>query len=270
MKGMKQMFKIKGNSELILGYREITKIGEKLDTRMDFGILTLEEEKTFEFYDEDKEIAFLIIRGKIKLEYDNKTHIAQRDSFLDENPEVLHVPRRIRVLITGIAHISEISIIKTLNERDFESKIYLKEECSSEERGKGTLKETSTRIVRTVFDYSNANYSNLVIGEVINFPGKWSSYPPHHHPQPEIYYYKFENEKGYGFSQVGEDVFKVKNNDTIKIFQGNSHPQVAAPGYPMYYIWVIRHIENNPYISPIYEEDHIWVNNNKNKIWPDK
>lgn len=124
-----------------------------------------------------------------------------------------------------------------------------------------------------MFDYSNVPYSNLVIGEVINFPGKWSSYPPHHHPQPEIYFYKFNPENGYGFTQLSENAEKLKQNDTVKILNDLIHPQTAALGYAMYYIWVIRHLDGNPYASPnypVFEPEHLWVNDKDAKIWPDK
>ncbi len=49
-----------------------------------------------------------------------------------------------------------------------------------------------------MFDLDNAPQSNLVMGEVFNQPGRWSSYPPHHHPQPEVYYYQFEHPEGFG------------------------------------------------------------------------
>mgnify|MGYP000600444855 CR=1 FL=1 len=51
---------------------------------------------------------------------------------------------------------------------------------------------TADRQVLTVFDYENAPYSKLVLGEVFHKPGCWTSYPPHYHPQPEVYYYEFE------------------------------------------------------------------------------
>ena len=38
----------------------------------------------------------------------------------------------------------------------------------------------------------------MVLGEVLNLPGKWSSYPPHHHPQPEVYFYRFDYPDGFG------------------------------------------------------------------------
>ena len=130
--------------------------------------------------------------------------------------------------------------------------------------------ETSTRICRTVFDFSTAPYANLVVGELINFPGKWSSYPPHYHPQPEIYLYKFDHEQGFGFSEFGEEVYKVRNNDAYIIDKEVTHAQVAAPGYAMYYIWVIRNLENNPFDERIYTPEHKWLLDKNAKIWPDK
>ena len=268
------MIKIRQNEQFKYGYNKITTMDELQDnTMMDFGILRLAACQTEVLIDETKESAILLIQGQVTLEWQGNKRAIKRNSCFDEDPWVLHIPKGIEVKVCGISEDSEISITKTTNDKIFDAKLYTPDECASEERGKGTLKEASTRIVRTVFDYSNANYSNLVIGEVIDYPGKWSSYPPHHHPQPEIYFYKFYPENGYGFSQLGENVEKLKQNDTIKILGDVSHPQVTAPGYAMYYIWVIRHIDNNPYASPAYpvfEPEHLWVNEKGSKIWPDK
>jgi 5-deoxy-glucuronate isomerase len=132
------------------------------------------------------------------------------------------------------------------------------------------MRETSTRIVRTIFDQSNMPASKLVLGEVITYPGKWSSYPPHHHPQPEIYHYRFYPEQGFGFGMLGDDVVKIKQADTVLILNDLSHPQTAAPGYAMYYIWVIYNLDGNPYGTPIFEPEHTWVMDKQNdsKIWP--
>ena len=117
---------------------------------------------------------------------------------------------------------------------------------------------------------SNAPYSNLVLGEVIGFPGKWSSYPPHNHPQPEIYYYKFNPENGYGFAELDETVYKTHNNSTVFIVNEETHPQTTAPGYAMWYLWVIRHLDGNPYITPYFIPEHRWVTDPENEklMWP--
>ena len=89
--------------------------------------------------------------------------------------------------------------------------------------------------------------SKLVIGEVLNFPGKWSSYPPHHHSQTEIYYYEFSPQWGYGHGELGEDVYKIRHGDILPITDNRVHSQTSAPGFHMYYLWSIRHPDENPY-----------------------
>lgn len=112
--------------------------------------------------------------------------------------------------------------------------------------------------------------NEFVFGEVINYPGKWSSYPPHYHNQPEIYFYRFLPETGFGFAGYGNEVFKIGNNDTLAIQGGLSHPQVAAPGYAMYYLWVIRHLDDDPYLKADVEPEHAWLTDREAKIWPVK
>ncbi|WP_346352905.1 5-deoxy-glucuronate isomerase [Azotosporobacter soli] len=268
------MLRIRQEQGFQYGYNAITTMEENEDnTMMDFGILRLGQGQREELLDAEKESALLLIQGRVTLQFDGQERTIERKSCFDENPWVLHVPKATPVTLIGAAADSEISLTKTTNERPFAAKLYTPEECAAEERGKGTMKETSTRIVRTVFDYSNAPYSNLVIGEVIDHPGKWSSYPPHHHPQPEIYFYKFNPQQGYGFSELGEEAVKLRHNDTVKILNSATHPQATAPGYAMYYIWVIRHLDGNPYKSPeypVFVPEHLWVTDKEAKIWPDR
>jgi len=124
--------------------------------------------------------------------------------------------------------------------------------------------------VRTIFDFRNRPQARLVLGEVVTLPGRWSSYPPHHHPQPEIYHYRFSQPSGFGFSEAGGGVVRVRHGDTLKIPPGADHAQVAAPGYPMYYLWVIRHLDGNPYRKPEFTESHRWLLDPGVKAWRPK
>ncbi len=251
------------------GYNSITEIdGKYSDILMDFGILKLDAGQ--EIKDSDpKERAFLLISGEVEFEWENNKVVAKRDSCFDEGPWCLHVPPSVVVRISGVNSGAELSVHKTTNDQQLEASLFIPEDCRIEQRGTDTMKEAGTRIARTIIDKSNRENSNFVLGEAVGFPGRWLSYPPHHHPQPEIYFYKFNIENGFGYSEVGEDVFKVRNNDTMLFHPGMTHPQVTAPGYAMYYVWVIRHLENLPYISPTFLPEYTWVMNKDAPIWPD-
>jgi 5-deoxy-glucuronate isomerase len=90
----------------------------------------------------------------------------------------------------------------------------------------------------------------LLLGETINPPGNWSFYPPHKHDTQapprevkleEVYYFHIDPPEGFGV-QIryggGEECFTVRRGDTAAIKAGY-HPVVAAPGYRLYYLWVM-------------------------------
>jgi 5-deoxy-glucuronate isomerase len=245
--------------------------------KMDFGILRLDEGQSITL-DQPLEKAILLMTGTVKMAStaagieDTTTTVLSRDSIFDDNPCCLHVPATSTVEISAGEGPVELAIIMTPNDVSFPVTVYLPGDCRSEQRGEGTMRETSTRVVRTIFDYDNEPESNLVLGEVITYPGKWSSYPPHHHPQPEVYHYRFLSDAGFGFAGLGDDVVKVQNGDTVTIFNV-THPQTAAPGYAMWYLWAIRHLDGLPYSAPsfpIFEPEHAWVmdKDSDDKIWP--
>ncbi|MDR2181555.1 MAG: 5-deoxy-glucuronate isomerase [Treponema sp.] len=181
------------------------------------------------------------------------------------------MPRGTRVPVRAGSRGAEFFRTATDNPAVFDARLFTPEECRSEMRGAGTMRETSTRIVRTCFDDTNRGESNLVIGEVIGVPGKWSSYPPHHHPQPEIYHYRFLPARGFGLTAIGETAYIIRDRDTILIREGEVHPQVTGPGYAMWYLWVIRHLDGARYgpatNTPVFVEEHAWVMGDESKIW---
>jgi 5-deoxy-glucuronate isomerase len=153
------------------------------------------------------------------------------------------------------------------NNNTFVAHLFLPTDVSSEQRGSGLAQEAAVRNVKQIFDKTNRPESEIVLGEVINYPGKWSSYPPHHHDQPEIYHYRFTESQGFGHAELGDAVVKVKNGDTVKIMGGWDHSQVSAPGYGMYYLWIVRHLKDNPYLGFQFTEDHKWILNPDKQGW---
>ncbi|MDD3335130.1 MAG: 5-deoxy-glucuronate isomerase [Eubacteriales bacterium] len=261
---------IRANGEHSFGKTTLTEMnGVHSEMLMDFEVLRLREGESYTDT-HSLEKAFLLVYGKVRFLWEQESHEQDRANCFDVRPTALHVCKSVSVTIECLSDECEINLLRTDNEREFASKLYLPQDTPDEFRGAGTMREASTRIVRTIFDYRNAPYANLVLGEVIGFPGKWSSYPPHHHPQPEIYYYKTNPQNGFAYAELGEDVVKVHNNDTVLIAPGLTHPQSTPPGYALWYLWGIRHLEGNPYGTPTFVKEHLWVQDEDAVYWGDQ
>lgn len=237
------------------GFTPLTREGDPDgDTGVDLGILKLGDAPWGEA--SPKESVFLLVDGAATIRWSGGREEVSRRSLFDEAPFVLNVPRDVEVTIEGA---SEWALARTTNERVFPARFYRPADVPPEYRGAGLAQGACLRNVRTVFDNGTREDSNLVVGEVVNFPGRWSSYPPHTHPQPEIYHYRFSEPAGFGHAELSEQVFKVRSGDTLKILDGATHAQVSAPGYAMYYIWIVRHLEGARYTGFTFEEAHRWV-----------
>ena len=125
-----------------------------------------------------------------------------------------------------------------------------------------------SRAIRTVLGPDD-EAGRLIVGETVNPSGNWSSYPPHKHDRhappaevalEEVYFYRFKPEGGFGvqliYDEASEHAHVVRDGDAVAIPAGY-HPVVAAPGYSLYYLWVMagEGRELNPYFEPA----HAWV-----------
>ncbi len=232
---------------------------DDMGTQMDVGLLVMETGDTYEIYNDTKEPAVLLFEGHITYEYGDKRVDANRPNTFHYDAYCLLAPRRTAIRLTAQAH-SEVYIQQTVNDRDYEAVMYTPDMVQVEFKGShGELMGCMEREIKVFFDYRNAPFSNMVLGEVLNYPGKWSSYPPHHHPQPEVYFYRFDYPNGFGVGFANGEVFKTEHNGLAVINHG-FHSQAAAPGYAMCYAWGIRHLEGDPWDNTrIDDVEHKWL-----------
>jgi len=262
---------VKQDKTFAYGFTPITEQhGKYRELLLDFGILKMKRGDEHNSSG-GRERAWLLIKGTVTFKWDGNTKTATRNSCFDEAPYVLHVSKDTEVFIETNSE-CEICVEQVDNEKSFGAKLYTPNDVRTDIFGAGTLNETSIRSVRTVFDGEINPLSNMVMGEVINHPGKWSSYPPHDHPQPEIYHYRFFPEQGFGISVLDDNAHVVKNGDTTLIKPNTTHSQGAAPGYAMYYIWMIPHLPNDRWLptTRYYRDEHKWLLEDNVKIWPEK
>ena len=225
---------------------------------MDFGLRRMDLDEVLTETHEHESV-WVLLHGTADLEFSGLRRRVNRTNIFEDPPSALHLGPETSVTMRALNQDTEWAIVRTANPRTFPARLYLPSDLQPEYRGAGLVQNACLRNVRLIFDRTTRPESNLVLGEVVNYPGRWSSYPPHHHDQPEIYHYRFTAPHGYGHSELGNDVVKVRHGDTVVIPPGRDHAQVSAPGYGMYYLWMIRHLPGNPYTGFTFAEEHKWT-----------
>jgi len=134
-------------------------------------------------------------------------------------------------------------------------------------------RENWRRQVRTILGPEHEAL-RLLAGETLNPPGNWSSYPPHKHDVDapplesrleEVYLFRVDPPGGFGVQvryhgdvdgESDRSATVVVDGDVAAIPSGY-HPVVAAPGYTLYYLWVMAGVGRamHPHLDP----RHAWV-----------
>ncbi len=245
------------------GHKQVTREDDDTKMLMDIDAYKMEGGKTLHLCEDNKEIAVLLMEGSAEFLYEGQKKTAHRDTCLNPNAVCLHVCKGKQIEITALDG-CELFVLKATNEKDFSSVYYEGEKIQSVVTGETNWEGCAKRKVVTIIDDSVAPYSNLVLGEIISFGGRWSSYTPHSHPHPEVYYYKFQRPEGFGAGFIGDDVYKIVDGSALCVPGDKTHPQVTAPGYDLYYIWAIRHLDGNRWLKTrVEDERYSWLNAEK-------
>jgi 5-deoxy-glucuronate isomerase len=126
------------------------------------------------------------------------------------------------------------------------------------------------RQVRTILGPEHAA-GRLIVGETVNPPGNWSSYPPHKHDEhnpphevqlEEVYLFKLDPPGGFGVQILYDrgptnERASVVHDGDVAIIRSGYHPVVAAPGYSLYYLWVMA--GQGRQMMPSLDPQHAWV-----------
>ena len=250
------------------GLTALVKAGDAGLRYIDFGILSLARGARLAVPAAEKETALVLLHGAAVIHgLGMPCTIGPRQSLFDEKPWTVMLPAGCGCEIEATAD-AEIAVCQAPANRRGEPRVITPEQVKEMSLGRDNWQRTA----RIMVD-ENVPADFLFIGEAMTFNGNWSSYPPHRHEKDalpeevdmeEIYYFRFDRPQGFGIQKVYTDdrsideTLTVQENDTILVPRGY-HPVVSAPGYSMYYLWVMAG-KNRKFLSRL-DPDHAWVAN---------
>ena len=198
----------------------------------------------------DREAVILLLQGAATVRGGELSgDMGPRGSVFDDLPWAVYIPPGVALDVR--VHESMLAAVATAP-ATAHKRVQLISPSHMSERVVGA--NNWTRKVRSVVDQRVSE--RLLVGETVNPPGNWSSYPPHKHdrltdsgelPMEEVYYYTVRPDSGFGLQLIYsapddpeslDQIYRVRGGDVVLLPRGY-HPVVAAAGYELHYVWAI-------------------------------
>lgn len=255
------------------GYRQIFKAGDKTQYT-GLAVLNLESTKGYQSESNNEELALVILSGKCQIKVNNSLfeNLGERKNVFDGPATTVYVPINSHYEITACQSGSvELAIVSVPAEKQFQPFIVKPEEVVINHRG---VLNWQRDVHDLLTDNAEGRVHRIVLGETFAFSGQWSSYPPHKHDTynppfeaklDETYLFKVNPSEGFGVQVMYSDDFSlreahiIKNGDAVALPIGY-HPVVAAPGFQIYYLWVMAG-EYGRILKPNDDPKLAWISN---------
>jgi len=248
------------------GYSELRQ-AERDGGLIDFGLLRLEPRQDFGEALDGKEAVLILMSGVGTVESGGTTFkdIGQRTSVFAGKATAVYLPPGADYRIKAVSRI-EVAVVKAAASGSGDPVLISPEDVEVKSVGQWNWKRDVHNIV-----LGNCPAVSLLVGETFNPPGNWSSYPPHKHDVDdlpweskleEIYHFRVNPEQGFGIQRIYtadrslDEIYTVENGDTVIIPEGY-HPVAAAPGYQLYYLWMLA--GDRRVMRPNDDPAHAWV-----------
>ncbi len=251
------------------GLRWIVKRKRQDLSLLDFGLVNLKKGEALRDGTKDEEMVFHLFGGSCSASgegFDFKK-VGDRDDVFGGKASALYIPPHTRYVIEAVTDLHA-AICTAPAGAGGAPRVIRPKDVGVRKVGKGNW-------YREVHDVGveNLEAKSLIFGETFNPPGNWSSAPPHKHdvdnpPEEgkleELYYYRLRPVQGFGLQRVytadGYDqVFVVGDGDVVTLPRG-FHPVVAAPGYDLYYFWVLAAFKERK-LRARDDPKHKWIKN---------
>ena len=234
---------------------------------IDFGILRLPAGATGRYQFDGQETGLVVLSGRCALTCGGTTYtgLGERADVFSGPAAAAYVPPGEAFTLAG-ERAAEIALALAPAERPAgAARIVRPSDVRVNQRGR----DNWSRQVHDIID-ERVEAGRLLIGETFNPPGNWSSYPPHKHEQvlpgleskhEEVYYFKMNPSQGFALMRLYRDggrdqAIVVQDGDTVLLPDGY-HPVAAAPGYQVYYLWILAGKERALLMHD--DPQHTWV-----------
>lgn len=254
--------------DLKYGYTEIVGKDVKELDYLTLGILRLKEGERYSAETGDQEVALVIMGGTCTIKTGNKewNGLGERLDVFSGKATAVYVSCQSSYTVEAETEV-EIAVCGAFADEKNDPQLIMPQDVVVNHVGKMNWE----RDVHDIISIKNSNAQRLIVGETFNKPGNWSSYPPHKHdvnnlPEEvdleEVYHFRLNPKQGFGIQKVYtsdnsiDETYTVKNESTVVLPEGY-HPVAAAPGYELYYLWVLA--GETRVMRPNDDPDHHWV-----------
>ncbi|HPA18461.1 MAG TPA: 5-deoxy-glucuronate isomerase [Verrucomicrobiae bacterium] len=249
------------------GFSSLAQPGDAGLKHLGFGLLSLAQGEKHALIPGARETALVLLKGTVAISGGGLSRqvIGPRKDLFGDRPWTVMLPAQSGCDIEAIDD-AEVAVCQAPSSLRGEARVIPPDKVKEVTLGKANW----TRRALMMVD-ENVPAELLFIGEAIVPSGNWASFPPHRHERDalpsevemeEIYHFRFDRPKGFGIQKIYTDdgsideTITVRERDTILIPRGY-HPVVTAPGYSMYYLWIMAG-QNRRFLSSI-DPDHRWI-----------
>lgn len=249
------------------GFTLLSKPGDAGMQHLSFGMIALEAGQKYNLPAADQETALVLLKGEAALAGSGleRQVIGPRADLFNDKPWTVMVPAQGTLEIEATAD-CELALCQAPSTRPGPALVIPPDKVKEVSLGKPGFQR---RALMMVTEEVPADY--LFIGEAIVPPANWASFPPHRHDfddlphevdMEEIYYFRFDRPQGFGIQKIYTDdrsideTYTVQDHHTVLIPEGY-HPVATAPGYSMYYLWIMAGKDRRFLSRP--DPDHRWV-----------
>jgi len=250
------------------GFKKIAKLGDGDLKLTEFGIINLKAGEHYAAKTGAFEVALIVLGGTCEISgtgFAFKDVGARKDVFSGK-PYTVYIPCGSAY---DIAAATDVELAWTASPSDLKTPAYLitPDQVKCAHIGKENYQRDAVLMLTDAFPAQH-----LFIGEAYVPSGNHASYPPHRHDfdnlpvevdMEELYFFRFSPKQGYGIQKIYTDnrdinfTCTVEENDTTLIPRGY-HPVINAPGYTMYYLWIMAGQKNRKFLSVI-DPAHKWI-----------